>query len=977
MLAKLFYLGSSVVGGLLILMLTPVDAGLAQVIPDNTLPVAERSQASAGPAIQVTGGAIRGTNLFHSFQAFSVPTGSSVIFNNAAAITNIISRVTGSLPSTIDGLIQAGSTANLFLINPNGIIFGPNAQLNLGGSFVATTASGLQFGNQGNFSSTEPKTPGLLTINPSALLFNQLGRSVQSQANLAVAPGRSLILAGQPINLTGGSLRAPGGRVELAGIAGIGIVDLQTNNGLSLTVPADLALADVSLQNGTEINVRAGGGGSISVNAGNFSLADGSILRAGIAAQQGSVGSQAGDVTIHAAKTVRLSDTSFIANSVLGTGNSGNVTLTADAISLLNGSQINASTFGNGDGGTVTILARGAVSFDGEDSQQNASGTYSRVNAGAVGNSGGIVIQAKSLSVTNGALLTASTLGQGNAGSVTIATQEGARFAGVGASSRTASGAFSGVEAGAIGNSGGINISAASLTAEQGAQLDASTYGVGNSGKITIQTLGAANFGGGVPAGIRDPGGIYSFVGETGVGNSGGISLGAGSLSMIEGAAAVATTFGQGNAGSVQIQVAGPIALDGQSGRFSTGIFSSVSPIAVGNGGEITLTADSLTVTRGAAIAASTLGQGNAANITVSVSGTALFDGVSQDSEPTGSALFSRVGPSALGNSGNINLVAQSLILTNGGQLQASTRGQGDGGDIQVQADRIRIAGIDPNTQLASGIFSTTTPNSTGVGGDIQVRSRSLTLDDGGEISAQSLGTGRSGNISLTVSDRLQGRNGQISTASAQVSGGAIAVKAGQIRLSGSSRITTSVFSGEGGGGDISLTADAIILLDDTDILAFSRDGRGGNITLTTPVFFGFRYEPAPSGTDPITLRGNGKVDINASGRLQAGIIALPDISKLQNTIVQLPAAPVDTDSLIANSCIVPRSHQGSLVITGAGGVPTQPDDLASVPFSTYELVPLPPAIDRSSALSRPAIAEVDGLYRLNTGEMILGRRCN
>ncbi|MGC8712365.1 MAG: hypothetical protein ACP5RH_08235 [Leptodesmis sp.] len=255
------------------------------------------------------------------------------------------------------------------------------------------------------------------------------------------------------------------------------------------------------------------------------------------------------------------------------------------------------------------------------------------------------------------------------------------------------------------------------------------------------------------------------------------------------------------------------------------------------------------------------------------------------------------------------------------------------------------------------------------------MRSRNLTLNDGGEISAQSLGTGRSGSISLTVRDRLQGRNGQISTASAQVSGGAIAIQAGQIRLSGSSSITTSVFSGEGGGGDITLAADAILLLDDTDILAFSRDGRGGNITLRTPVFYGFQYKPAPPGVDPTTLRGNGKVDINASGRLSAGIIALPDIGKLQNTVVQLPAAPVDTDSLIANSCIVQRSHQGSLVITGAGGIPTQPDDLASVPFSTYELAPLP--ADRSSTVANPAIAEADGIYRLSAGEIFLGLRCN
>ncbi|GAB4338834.1 MAG: hypothetical protein OHK0047_29290 [Leptolyngbyaceae cyanobacterium] len=975
MLAKSFCLRSSLAGGWVVLILTIGPAGLAQVIPDDTMPAIERSQVSPGPTIQITGGAVRGTNLFHSFQAFSIPTGSSVIFNNAAAIRNIISRVTGPSPSTIDGLMQANGTANLFLINPNGIIFGPNAQLNLGGSFVATTAVGLQFGNQGNFTATNPDPPGLLTINPSALLFSQLGGAIRSQANLAVTAGQSLILAGQPIALTGGSLRAPGGWVELAGIGGTGSVDVPATDGLSLAVPETLPLADVSLRSGTEVNVQAGGGGSISVNAENLSLANGSILRAGIAAQQGSVESQAGDVAIRASGAIRLSDTSFIANSVLGTGNSGNVTLTADSVSLSNGSQINASTFGNGDGGTISILARGAVNFDGEDLQQNASGTFSRVNPGAVGNSGGIVIRAESLSVTNGALLTASTLGQGNAGSVTIATQEGVRFAGVGANSRIPSGAYSGVDEGAIGNSGGINITAASLAAEQGAQLDASTNGIGNSGKITIQTLGAVKLGGGVPVGIPDPGGLYSFVGERGLGNSGGISLQAGALSMIEGAAAVATTFGRGNAGNVQIQVTGPIALDGQYGRFSTGIFSSVSPIAIGNGGDIALTANSLTVTRGAAIAASTLGRGNAANITVTVSSTALFDGVSQDSAPTGSAIFSRVGPAALGNSGNISLTAQSLVLTNGGQLQASTRGQGNGGDIQVRADRITIAGIEPNTQIASGIFSTTTANSTGVGGDINLRSRNLTLNNGGEISAQSLGTGRSGSISLTVRDRLQGRNGQISTASAQVSGGAIAIQAGQIRLSGSSSITTSVFSGEGGGGDITLAADAILLLDDTDILAFSRDGRGGNITLRTPVFYGFQYKPAPPGVDPTTLRGNGKVDINASGRLSAGIIALPDIGKLQNTVVQLPAAPVDTDSLIANSCIVQRSHQGSLVITGAGGIPTQPDDLASVPFSTYELAPLP--ADRSSTVANPAIAEADGIYRLSTGEIFLGLRCN
>ncbi|MEH1947320.1 MAG: filamentous hemagglutinin N-terminal domain-containing protein, partial [Nostoc sp.] len=129
------------------------QSSAAQVIPDATLPVGERSQVSGNLNVQIDGGARRGGNLFHSFSQFSIPMDGSAYFNNAVDVQNIFSRVTGGSISNIDGLIRANGTANLFLLNPNGILFSPNASLNIGGSFVATTATAIGFPNGEVFSS--------------------------------------------------------------------------------------------------------------------------------------------------------------------------------------------------------------------------------------------------------------------------------------------------------------------------------------------------------------------------------------------------------------------------------------------------------------------------------------------------------------------------------------------------------------------------------------------------------------------------------------------------------------------------------------------------------------------------------------------------------------------------------------------------------------------------------------------------------
>ncbi len=851
---------------------TSGNYALGQVVGDTTLGTESSRVTSPRPGgFVINGGATRETNLFHSFQEFSVPTNGFAYFNNALSIQNIVTRVTGASVSNIDGAIAANGTANLFLINPNGIVFGSNASLNLGGSFFASTAASVVFDNGFEFSATNPQAPPLLTINvPLGLQYGSNAGSIQAQGSrLRVRDGKTLALVGGNVQLNGTILAAPGGRIELVGVGGTGTVGLSGNgNNLSLSVPNGVPRADVSLTNEALVGVPAGGGGSIAINARNLNLAGESGLLAGIAPGLGSIDSRAGDIEIRATEAINLTDDSFIANVIPGggVGKGGSVNITTGSLRVTNGARLSASTGGRGDAGSVTINARDSVSFDGVGSNAVSSAAYSTVEEGAVGKGGGINISTGSLSLTNGAQLQALTRGRGDAGSVTINARDSVSFDGVG-SNGVSSAAYSTVEEGAVGKGGGINISTGSLSLTNGAQLVASTFGQGDAGSVTINARESVSFDGEDSQGFNS--GVFNQVARGAVGKGGDINLTTGSLLLTKGAQLSASTFGQGDAGRVTINARESVSVNGKDSQGgSSGVSNIVSARAEGNGGDIIITTGSLSVTDGSRLATPTIGRGDAGDIRITARDTVTF--------ARSASAISGVDSEVEGRSGDITIDTRSLFVTDRAGLFTNSAGRGDAGNIRITArDTVSFArgGIAESNLEATGV---------GRGGDIAITAGVLSVTDKARIGTSTRGQGNAGDIRITADETISVTNGArllaftagqgyagdvIITARNSVSfdgedsegnssgafstvgqtangkGGSVNITTGSLRITNGAQVDTSTF-GQGDAGSVDITAHESVSFDGMGSNGFrsgalstveqNAEGKGGNVNINT-----------------------------------------------------------------------------------------------------------------------------------------------
>jgi filamentous hemagglutinin family protein len=866
-------------------LVSVTTANAQQVIPDNTL---GNESSVVNPNVDVKGslgdsiegGATRGTSLFHSFEKFDVNPNGRVYFNPQSNIQNIFSRVTGGNPSNIQGTLGVLNSANLFFINPNGILFGPNAKLDVNGSFLGSTANSLLFGNQFEFSATSKLAPPqLLTVNiPTGLRFRENPVNAANPANITVESDvaingnytilqvpdeKSIALVGGDVFVDGSILLATSGRIELGGVRGAGEIGLNGNI-LQLNFPENVARANVQINN-SGAGVRGSGGGSIVINAQDIKISNNSLVRGGISLLPTVVtGAQAGDITLDATGAIEISGFSRIDNDVVNapdynsnintiSGNGGNINIKAGSFTITGGSQLSASTFAKGNAGNITVQAEnGSVSLIGD------TYVFNNIEAGGDGKAGGINITAKSLSLNDGAQL--QTLirqgGIGEAGDVTVTVRGGdVTLAGVSSGANKLSSLIASyVDIGAVGNGGDVNLTIenGSLKMSNGAQLSASTYGKGDAGNITVRAenssvalSGDSYIQSNIEAGGDGKGGIINITAKSLSLNSGG------QLQTIIREAQGNRSAGKGEAGDVNVTVrGGDVTLDGVSSganKLPSLITSQVNPGATGNGGDVNLTIEngSLKMSNGAQLSASTYGKGDAGNITVRTENGAVA--LSGDSY-----IFSNIEAGGDGKGGIINITAKSLSLNSGGQLQTIIReaqdgraaGKGEAGDINVtvRGGDVTLEGVSSGVdKLPSLITSQVNPGATGNGGDVNltIENGSLKMSNGAQLSASTYGKGDAGNVTVRTEN-------------------------GAVALSGDSYIFSNIEAGgDGKGGIINITAKSLSLNSGGQLQTIIREAQGNRSA-----------GKGEAGDINVTVRGG---DVTLEG-VSSGVDKLPSL---------------------------------------------------------------------------------------------------
>ena len=472
----------------------------AQVTPDHTLgaepSIVTSSTSNGALRQQIDGGAIRGINLFHSFSNFNIAAGQSVYFQNPIGVRNIISRVTGGNPSNIEGTLGVtGGTANLFLLNPSGIIFGANARLDVGGSFVATTATAIQFGTQGVFSSSAPTSPPLLTVNPSAFWFNQaahgsiVNRSIvpldAGGQGLQVPDGQSLLLLGGNVTLDGGGANTAGGRVELGAVAGTGTVALSLNdNNLHLSFPVTLDRADITLTNGATVNTSGEGGGPIQIWGGRVSINGGAQVAA---FTQGA--KPGGSLTVNASEFLKVIGSvpnGNLSTLSFGDGKAGDLNIETQRLGVLDGAQILAGTLGYGSAGQLSVNASASVEIAGRDSSGGSSFLGSFTSS--TGEGGNLTINTRRLIIRDGGALSTEALNDFENGQILPVAGAGGNLT-INASDfiKLIRQGFIGTDTQSPGSAGNLTINTGRLLVQDESGIGAQSSGLGNAGNITVR----------------------------------------------------------------------------------------------------------------------------------------------------------------------------------------------------------------------------------------------------------------------------------------------------------------------------------------------------------------------------------------------------------------------------------------------------------------------------------------------------------
>jgi len=941
----------------------------------NTQVSAPTTLPSGKVQYDITGGTRPGggANLFHSFGDFNVPNNNIANFlnNSGLATSNILGRVTGGNLSSIFGMIQTTGfgNANLFLMNPAGFLFGPNATVNVGGMVSFTTADYLRLADNARFNAVAGAADALLTAAPVAafgFLGSNPGAITVQGSQLTVANGSGMSLVGGNITIESGTpeggtaqparLSAPNGKIQFASAASPGEFDAATLQPLpNVNNTSFTAFGSASLAPGSTINVS--GDQTVSIRGGQIVL---SVNDAVLSTAQ----------SPGPAGTISISPGSSLISSNAGAEAGADVQLTASNMQL-DGVSIQSLTTGNGAGGNISITAAPDGGSPGTiGSVQMKGGQVQTVSVGP-GKVGDIQINSGSLSMTDGALIDSVLVpnpvipGQPEGGTIAITATDSIFVTGQRPGTTTflpsvpglptfmniPSGIYS--ENVSANTGSNIVIQTPSLTAQPG-HIGSYAFGGGAAGdlslllgQLTLQDgglIGSFAFGAGATGSLQlrasdsitesgfNPGTIqfgplvvqnnHTSIANTslGLGQAGPVFVSTSTLA-IDNASIASTTLGPGGASGVNVQARTIIMTGGatiSSSTHGSGPGGSMSVTASeqlsisGHRGEVERVGELTVKNTPSAIAANTSGTGKAGALTVNTPRLTMFDGgdISTSTGADGPAGSITV------NAGSINLRGGASISSNSGLNfgEAFLSGNGAGGTVTVNA-----TGPVTIVDQRSGLFTSTVGN--GAGGNINLSGSSIQLSNGAAISATSTGSGNAGNITVNAGNQLTMSNSSITTEANQSSGGAIKITttpSGIVQLT-DSMISASVLNGDGGGGSVNIDPQFVVL-QNSQILAQAVQGAGGNISITTNLLL----------PDSASL-------ISASSQFgqQGTIVIQSPISPAGGRIFPLSQKPLIETSLMSQRCAA--SAEGiysSFTVAGRDSLPAEPGGWLSSPLA-------------------------------------------
>ncbi len=919
---------------ILFLSLTSFSLSLdAQIVRDGTIGPGQSNQPGLIDGqydITEDMGERSGNNLFHSFEQFNVADGERAIFGGAASIENIISRVTGGSVSQIDGVVGTSiDGANFFLINPSGVVFGPNTQLWISGSINVSTGT-LEFSDgevfnasvgQGSpiLSAAAPGDFGFLSedIN-SSIDFRGAGFWLQSDFNIS----------GQNINVLDSSaiLSGVGYDINLEAVNDITVSGFESVVNLLTVADYDAGTINISARNiyyedggmtsavslgtgqGGDINITASEnleirGVNSSINTFNYSPGSGTdvtiranVIDVGSNGEQSTIDTQstagrAGNISLIADERIILSgsgDTSYIASLMPGWAGGGDVSLDAPEITIENDFQVlTHADFGPG----------GNISFTAENMTMSSSSTIRTMSGDAAwGDGGDIAIDVSDRLALNGLDTIISTISHNT------------------------------------GAGGDVVVNAGSIDIVNSAELFSYNSGSGAGGSIQLNAQESISLDMQPNANeidVLNPR-IMSFA--DGAGSGGDITLTARNVNVLEGSAIKSAARSEGRGGDIRIQAEEVITVQGltlsqhgidldnlaevglgsdagkvrysapgidfaggfyqRSDDYTPGDHSSINQEATGEGGDIYLQAENIAFIDGAYIETNTDTHGTGGSILLAAEGEVSFAGVNF----VGASSLLRTATDYVSNAGDISVSAQNINLTEGAILFSENLpgAVGATGNITLNAtDQITIAGGNPNNVVAPPSLQTVSQN-----------------------------TSDSGFIDITA-PVLEMQDARLNTETQSGRGGNISLDSNLIYLSNST-VTTSV-TGDGDGGDIDVSSESLVLKEESAIVAQANTGNGGTINL--------EVEALAKSADSI---------VDASSREGIdGVVSVKPGAEEHQAETPVEAKYIDASSLIRTSC-ASYSQENSLTLFQTSSALISPEGPLPLGNSIYALSEIP-----------------------------------